>query len=195
MRTIYGETNLENPDWVIDNWGSALLLEILSPSEDQHSNDKTHHPQTIDIPLHLRYLTPKHGTHPHRQVQVPWPVVFWACDADDGLKMAVNPFDRRHLGYDVLFGPKTMFYHWQPQPPPSNRTSTSTPSTFLLETLDVPVLDLDGARYVEFATVLVVLLGFVWVCWKLLILMMMTMSSTPVISKKARAVKGTKKTS
>ena len=94
-------------------------------------------------------------------MQIPWPVVFWACDADDGLKMGVNPFDRIHLGYDGLFGPKTMFYHWLPRPLVGGNAT-------LVETLSVPVLDLDRTQNVERGTVVVVLLGLVWVCWKLL---------------------------
>jgi hypothetical protein len=73
--------------------------------------------------------------------------------------MSVNPFDRVNLGYDGLFGPKTMFYQLSPQPANS--------SGLLLETVDVPILDLDKARAVEIGTVVVVVLGFLWVCWKL----------------------------
>lgn len=89
-------------------------------------------------------------------VEVPWPAVFWACEAEDGLKMSVNPFDRTNLGYDGLFGPKTMFYHLSPE---SNGT--------LIEKMEVPVLNMAYAPYVESGTVTAVLLGFLWICWKL----------------------------
>lgn len=71
--------------------------------------------------------------------------------------MNTNPFDRVNLGYDGLFGPRTMFYHLQ---------STSE-GKLLTEELTVPAMDLTRAAWVDSATVGVVLLGFVWVCWKL----------------------------
>lgn len=76
--------------------------------------------------------------------------------------MNVNPFDRTHIGYDGLFGPKTMFFHWSPE--------KSSTTVLLVEKLRVPVLDLQtvSAREVEGITVLVVLIGFAWVCWRLL---------------------------
>ena len=73
--------------------------------------------------------------------------------------MNTNPFDRVNLGYDGLFGPRTMFYHLQPM-------NGGVP---LAEELKVPVLDLDESkvRWVESGTVMVVLLGFFWVFWTL----------------------------
>ena len=67
-----------------------------------------------------------------------------------------NPFDRVNLGYDGLFGPRTMFYHFQP----TNGAKT------LVEELKGPVLDLDGPNvgWVGYGTVIIVLLGFSWVC-------------------------------
>ncbi len=72
--------------------------------------------------------------------------------------MNTNPFDRVNLGYDGLFGPRTMFYHLQP-------ISHGKP---LVENLKVPVLDLMRANWVDGGTVGVVFLGFLWVCWRLL---------------------------
>ena len=68
-----------------------------------------------------------------------------------------NPFDRVSLGYDGLFGPRTMFYHLQP----------TNKAEFLLEELKVPVLNTDGPHvgWVDYGTVMIVLLGFSWVCW------------------------------
>jgi len=73
--------------------------------------------------------------------------------------MAASPFDRVNLGYEGLFGPKTMFYHV----PPANSSSGGR----LVEEIQVPVLDLDQAWYVEWGTVVAVALGTLWVCWKL----------------------------
>ncbi|KAH0538743.1 hypothetical protein FGG08_004696 [Glutinoglossum americanum] len=157
LRGLYGETDLEAPDWVIEKWGSSMLVEIDTPGGDQSSAAATGS-WTADIPLHFRYLAPKSGGGA-TDVEVPWPVVFWACRAEEGSKMSVNPFDRVNLGYDGLFGPKTMFYQLSPQPANS--------SGLLLETVGVPVLDLDKSRTVEIGTVTAIVLGFVWVCWKL----------------------------
>ncbi|KAI9766817.1 MAG: protease B nonderepressible form [Geoglossum simile] len=152
LRGLYGETDLEAPDWVIGKWGSSMLVEIDVPSDRSTSS------WIVDIPLHLRYLAPKSGGGA-TDVEVPWPVIFWACRAEEGSKMVVNPFDRVNLGYDGLFGPKTMFYHLSPQPVNS--------SGLLLETMSVPVLDLDKARTIEIGTMAATVLGFLWICWKL----------------------------
>ncbi|KAI4123681.1 MAG: hypothetical protein LQ347_006059, partial [Umbilicaria vellea] len=107
VRSVAGETDLEAPDWVIQKWGSALLVELAPPSSDIQSTRGSGPPESwhADIPLHLRYLRPSAGGI--TEVEVPWPVVFWACTAEEGSKMSVNPFDRVNLGYDGLFGPKT----------------------------------------------------------------------------------------
>ena len=88
-----------------------------------------------------------------------WPVVFWACTADEGTKFPVNPFDRVNVGYDGVFGPRTMFY----------QLDTQIMNSTLVETLDVPVLDTEaiGAKWIENGTVLSILLGFVWITWNL----------------------------
>ena len=70
--------------------------------------------------------------------------------------MNTNPFDRVNLGYDGLFGPRTMFYHLQPA---SGRES-------MLEEIQVPVLEQEVSKmkWVEYGTVAVVVFGFFWVC-------------------------------
>ena len=74
--------------------------------------------------------------------------------------MNTNPFDRVNLGYDGLFGPRTMFYHLQP----------ASDGKVLLEDIRVPVLDLQGSKmkWIESGTVMMVILGFLWVCLSLL---------------------------
>lgn len=75
--------------------------------------------------------------------------------------MGVNPFDRTNLGWDGLFGSRTMFYQLHPQ------------TDHLVEELEVPVLRLkDGealfkARNIELVTSVVIVLGFFWVLWRL----------------------------
>lgn len=154
LRSIAGETDLEAPDYVVEKWGSTVLLELATQGSDSKGKDKA---WNVTIPLHLRYLQPTvGGTSP---IRVPWPVVFWACTADEGTKFPVNPFDRVNLGYDGLFGPRTMFYHLEVQ----------SPNGPMVEELDVPVLDTaaPGFAWVESGTVLLVMLGFTWLLWKL----------------------------
>jgi hypothetical protein len=70
--------------------------------------------------------------------------------------MAANPFDRLHLGYEALFGPKTRFMHV----PPTNQTGT------LIASIEVPVLHLgaSGASWVEAGTIGTVVASFLGLC-------------------------------
>ncbi|KAJ5752070.1 hypothetical protein N7520_008987 [Penicillium odoratum] len=157
LRAHSGETDLEAPDWVVKGWGSNWLFELATPVDDLDGDVQSN--WTATIPLHLRYLHPSETGY--RSAHVPWPVVFWACGADDATGMGINPFDRRHLGYDSLFSPHTFFYQLHPK------------SDRLVEVLDVPVLHLkDGeglfqARNIELTTCAVISLGFLWILWRL----------------------------
>ena len=156
VRSVYGETDLEAPDWAVSKWGSAVLVELAPPTKG-HSNNQA--PWNAEIPLHLRYSGPsKNGKV---KAEVPWPVVFWACAAEEGTKLSVNPFDRLHLGYDGLFGPRTVFYHLNPDVLPIHGNET------LLESLEIPVLSLDSSAWVDKGTAIVMTLGLVWVFAKL----------------------------
>lgn len=147
VRHVTKPIDLEAPEYTQTIWGSSLLVELAPPESNSDI------PWTADIPLHLRYLLPSSGTEGIMDLNVPWPVVFWACTADEGSKFPINPFDRVNLGYDGLFGPKTMFYHLEPS------------GDRLVSTLKVPVLDLDRSRWVEAGTALAVTVGFLWICW------------------------------
>ena len=92
--------------------------------------------------------------------------------------MAVNPFDRVNLGYDGLFGPKTMFYHLEPALEGGNGSGR------LVERIDVPVLQTGETAWVEIGTVAVVLAGFLWVIWKL---------GTVLMGRQRAAMSGAKK--
>ena len=157
IRSISGETDLEAPDWAVEKWGSAILIELAPPTPGSKAMQDS---WSADIPLHLRYLRPSESGIAF--ANIPWPVVFWACTADEGSKMSVNPFDRANLGYDGLFGPKTMFYHLDPAVSKHNSTSV------LMERLSVPVLATGSSAWIEVGTVTVVVSGFLWVLWKLL---------------------------
>ncbi|MCJ1466049.1 protease B nonderepressible form [Pseudocyphellaria aurata] len=167
LRAISGETDLEAPAWVVKRWGSALLMELAPPSASsaKASLSAEGTPWHASIPLHLRYLSPSHnGTTP---ISVPCPLVFWACPTDEGTKMGTNPFDRVHLGYESLFGPRTMFYHLRPEPLPWVESSNSAAEGLVLS-VQVPVLEAGWKAGVEWGTVGVVLLGFMWVVGKVM---------------------------
>lgn len=143
--------DLEAPVWAVKEWGSTLLLE-LSPRSNSPEPDGWH----VDVPLHLRYLPPS-STTGHRNLIVPDPVVFWACsDEYDGPELHTNPFDRKYLGYDTLFGPRTLFYHLQ------NSGSER------YQILQAPVLDLSRSEWIEAGTAIIVLVGTAWVVWCLI---------------------------
>ncbi|KAJ5134650.1 hypothetical protein N7448_000330 [Penicillium atrosanguineum] len=153
LRAVSGETDLEAPDWAVERWGSNWLFELATWSPDPAQSNFT-----ATIPLHLRYLEPSESGY--QTANVPWPVAFWACTAEDGTKMGVNPFDRTNLGWDGLFGPRTMFYQLHPE------------SEHLIESVEVPVLKLTGqgmfkAKNIELGTCVAILLGFLWVLWRL----------------------------
>ena len=156
IRSVSGETDLEAPGWAVTKWGSAMLVELAPPSTNHSGNQAL---WDAEIPLHIRYLGPNNGGKV--EAEVPWPVVFWACVAEEGTKMSVNPFDRLNLGYDGLFGPRTMFYHLNPHVVSGYGNET------LLERLEVPVLNLSSSAWVEKGTVMVMVLGLVWVFAKL----------------------------
>jgi hypothetical protein len=152
LHALSGATDLEAPDYLTTAWGSAALFEIdTSDAELKGSKDFT-----FTIPLHMRYLPPVNGTKGLREVPVPDPVVFWACPAEEYGKFPSSPFDRTNLGYEGLFGPKTMFYHFTPE------------GGELVQTIKVPVLNLEGAWYVEWGTVIAVVIGSLLIGFPLL---------------------------
>ncbi|KAI0603191.1 PIG-X [Biscogniauxia sp. FL1348] len=151
LRYISQPVDLEAPEYAMKLWGSTVLLELQPP------NSEDSQPWTAEIPLHLRYLSPKEGGY--RSISVPWPVVFWACTAEDGTKFPNNPFDRVNLGYDGLFGPRTLFWHVDPKPEAGGSLNHRVP---------VPVLDLEKSAWISTGTAAVVLTGFTFIVWKLL---------------------------
>lgn len=163
VRFLAGETDLEAPVWAISKWGSAVLLELAPrrSSSSPRTAGTVDQPGTFwhaDVPLHFRYLPPSRGGL--APVSIAWPIVFWACPSEEGTKMNTNPFDRVNLGYDGLFGPRTAFYHLQP----------ASDGKSLVEAIRVPVLHLQGTKMkvIESGTVMMVILGFLWVCLNLL---------------------------
>ncbi|KAH7360915.1 PIG-X [Rhexocercosporidium sp. MPI-PUGE-AT-0058] len=152
---ITSPVDLEAPAYTLSAWGSSVLLELAPPSSPKSRKSEE---WTSQIPLHLRYLPPSHNTSGLAHLDIPYPILFWACTADEGSKFPINPFDRVNLGYDGLFGPRTLFYHLSPSVPGESDGR-------LVNGLEVPVLGLDGSRFVEVGTTIAVGMGFLWVCW------------------------------
>ena len=150
LRYTSQPVDLEAPDYAMKLWGSAILLQLSPPVTEADQ------PWTAEIPLHLRYLSPSAGGY--EDIELPYPAVFWACAAEEGTKFPTNPFDRVNLGYDGLFGPRTVFWHVSPRPVQGER---------LLNVVRVPVLDLATAQWVNVGTSIAILLGFLMVAWKL----------------------------
>lgn len=159
LHALSGADDLEAPDWAVQTWGSAALVELSHPPQIHSQPASDSDIWEVQLPLHLRYVqsSPNTTDPSYRDLAVPWPSVFWACEAEDGLKMGTNPFDRVNLGYDGLFGPKTMFFHI----PPAAQDAMST--------VRIPVLNPSSAWWVPGATSAVVMVGIGWVLWSLLL--------------------------
>ncbi|KAN0115390.1 PIG-X domain containing protein [Hyaloscypha variabilis] len=159
LKTVHYITtpvDLEAPEYAVDTWGSSLLIELAPLSTTTASLS------TAEIPLHLRYLRPNSNATGQAKTEIPYPVLFWACTADEGSKFPINPFDRVNLEYDGLFGPRTLFWHLNPEVATGLEGAGGER---LVSKLSVPVLDLDRSRWVESGTGWVVGLGFAWVLW------------------------------
>lgn len=158
LRYMSAPVDLEAPAYVMDVWGSAVLLELSPPppaTEEKDGGWVT----AAEVPLHLRYLPPASGGY--ATVDVPHPAVFWACTTEEGTKFPSSPFERVNLGYDGLFGPRTVFWHVEP--------SLGGGGGRLVSSVRVPVLDTDfGSSWVSAGTAAVVVLGFGWIVWRLL---------------------------
>ncbi|KAI1496726.1 PIG-X [Biscogniauxia marginata] len=170
LRYTSQPVDLEAPDYAMKLWGSTILLELQPPDVEADQ------PWTTEIPLHLRYLSPAEGGY--QSISVPWPAVFWACTAEDGTKFPNSPFDRVNLGYDGLFGPRTLFWHVNPKPEAGGSLNHQIP---------VPVLDLGKSAWISTGTTAVVLAGFAFIVWKLLSVYLKTGHSSQT------AVKGSEK--
>lgn len=149
LRYISQPVDLEAPDYAMKLWGSSILLELRSPSMQTDAS------WTAEIPLHLRYLSPAESGY--STINLPSPAVFWACNTEEGTKFPNSPFDRTNLGFDGLFGPRTLFWHATPE----------AVGDSLNHRIRVPVLDLNKSQWVSTGTAAVVLVGFAYVVFKL----------------------------
>jgi hypothetical protein len=173
LRHTTQPVDLEAPAYVMSQWGSAVLLQLAppspppsSPSSSEFQTEKGGRKReeeewTAEIPLHLRYLAPAQGGY--STISVPYPVVFWACEpSQQGVVFPPNPFENGDLGYDGLFEEGTVFWHVQPRP-----VGGGSGGGLLVNSVRVPVLDLERAGWVNAGTAAAVVVGFAWVVWKL----------------------------
>lgn len=145
--------DLEAPAYTTETWGSSVLLQLAPPDLKQEQ------PWSVEIPLHLRYLKP--SASGQAEIEIPYPTVFWACQVQD--ETLESPFDRLHVGYDDLFDRHTVFWHVSPQPEGGSR---------LMNRVAVPVLKEEGMDSIRSGTAIAVTLGFAWVLWKLVSVML-----------------------
>ncbi|KAK3652496.1 protease B nonderepressible form [Elasticomyces elasticus] len=192
LRSSSGEQDLEAPEWVVERWGSAALLELSPPPPNDSADDRGE--WEVSVPLHLRYLQAANmtggseggrgggeGGEGYVDLTISFPAVFWACEAEEGLKMSTNPFDRVDIGYDGLFGPRTMFYHFSPATGGSSAGGSSAGGPgvggggmgsgigqgVLESVIRVPVLEPVWGGLVAWGTFGAVVGGFGWVVWGL----------------------------
>lgn len=159
LRYASAPVDLEAPAYATKPWGSGVLLELTPPTTTEEG--KKNQDWTAEIPLHLRYLEPAAGGY--TEVEVPYPAVFWACSSEEGTKFPSSPFERVNLGYDALFGPRTVFWHVEP------RSVVGGDGGRLTSTVRVPVLEVGQAEWVRAGTAAAVVVGFAWVLWRLVV--------------------------
>ncbi|KAL0930945.1 protein pbn1 [Colletotrichum truncatum] len=154
LRYSSSPVDLEAPAYATKPWGSGVLLELAPPTTGKDEG------WTAEVPLHLRYLEPANGGY--TDVEIPYPAVFWACSSEEGTKFPSSPFERVNLGYDALFGPRTVFWHVEPRP-----VGASEAGSRLTSSVRVPVLEAGQAEWVRIGTAGAVMVGFAWVLWRL----------------------------
>ncbi|KAH7182796.1 protein PBN1 [Fusarium flagelliforme] len=145
--------DLEAPAYTTETWGSSILVALAPPDSGLEQS------WSVEIPLHLRYLKP--SASGQAEIEVPYPAVFWACSSTE--ETLESPFDRLHVGYDDLFPRNTVFWHIDPQPEGGSR---------LMNRVTVPVLKDEGVGSIRSGTAIVVALGFGWILWKLVSVML-----------------------
>ncbi|KAF5527703.1 Protein pbn1 [Colletotrichum aenigma] len=157
LRYSSSSVDLEAPAYATKPWGSGVLLELAPPTAQEQDTE-----WTAEIPLHLRYLKPADGGY--TDLEVPHPAVFWACSSEEGTKFPSSPFERVNLGYDALFGPRTVFWHVEPV---GASAGGGGGGSRLTSSVRVPVLEAGQAGWVRMGTAGAVTLGFAWVLWRL----------------------------
>lgn len=143
--------DLEAPEYTTSTWGSTVLLELAPPAMRAYPDR-----WMAEVPLHLRYLKPSDSGI--ENIEVPYPVVFWACGPVESVDFTKSPFDRTHLGYDQLFPDGTVFWHVDGQ----------SEGGRIMNSISVPVLNDSASGWVGVGTTVAISIGFAWILWKLL---------------------------
>lgn len=141
---ISSPVDLEAPVYVKAAKVSSLLLELAPPAPQNET-------WTAEIPLHLRYLKPSKSGY--AEAQIPIPMLLWGCEAED--MEGRNPFARQEMVVEKLLPEKNVFFHLGLADGESSYKEIS-----------VPVLSTEYENYIEVGTAAVIALGFGWVLWK-----------------------------
>ncbi len=149
---LWGATDLEDPSWLTDQFGSQALFELNSSSS------------TFEVPLHSRYQLPSSSSSSSSYMslhKIPYPTVFWACDSDNNYidQLLSNPFDPINLeigDYQSLFTPNTVFYH-------INENDKNLEINYTIPTIPKNVYSI-----VNLFTLFILIVGFIWFIFKFL---------------------------
>lgn len=99
---LFGNSDLELPEYKIADWGTEVLLEAVGLKD-------------LDLTLHSRYQLPQ--TSESTDVTLEKPIVFYACNvAEDEYLLVNSPFDNKGAiggSYENFFTNDTVFYHFQ----------------------------------------------------------------------------------
>lgn len=100
---VFGNNDLELPEYKIDSWGSEFLFEVKMPELFN-----------FQVPLHSRYQL-RNETSGLSFKLLPEPIVFYGCDVRQAELLNKSPFDNRlEVGgnYERFFTNDTVFYHF-----------------------------------------------------------------------------------
>lgn len=154
----WGDTDLEAPVWKVSKPGSLQILEVLDKKD-------------LKMTYHSRYIEPSVST----ETELLNPSLFYACDSEglieDHELISLNPFDSYGLGYDSFFDKDTVFYHFQ------NDQGSSK--------FNIPTAELQDYKKIHSITTIVVLLGTIYLLFKIFSTKIFTRSTTTSFKKNA----------
>lgn len=112
-----GVSNLELPEYNIEQWGSELLFQV---SNDEQSDVSLPAKFDLNLTLHSRYQLPNNSdtSSPFTEIINPQPQFFIACKVKEGDLLSRSPFDSKRLtklgnNYEAYFEKDTVFYHFK----------------------------------------------------------------------------------
>lgn len=150
---VWGETDLEAPVWEVHSWGSEAVVQIYPPDTSGQDFNFT-------LPMHSRYEVPQEGDTKVDHA-MPLPFVFWACANIQDPLAGEYPA----VAYESLFPPNTVFYRIPGSP--YSETPSSEPES-VASPYSIPVAPVQSFGFVQLATVVAVLGGFLYLVMVLL---------------------------